>query len=249
MNFADHEELAERQKRRKRRRQHDVVWNLLTGFVLFGTVSLVGMLLLINSNPFIALNPFPPPTLPVLIVIPSATPTLVEMPATWTPTIPPTGTPQPLILTATPEPLATSTSTPLPTIDYSQGGSTYPFALQGVPAEVRSVVFKPETGCEWQGVAGTVVDMQGKAKLQIAVELKGVYNGKTIDMKTISGTHTQYGESGYEFQLNIVPIESSGSLSIQLVDQSFLPLSDQVIFNTYATCDKNLILINFKQVR
>ncbi|KAF0110230.1 MAG: hypothetical protein FD147_1779 [Chloroflexi bacterium] len=249
MNFADHEELAKRQKRRLRRRRNDMVWNLLTGSVLIAMVGLISVMLLVFSNPHIALNPFPPPTMPVLVILPSPTPTLVVMPATWTPTLRATETPPPMLISATADPTNTTTTSALPTTNTTESSAIYPFVLQGAPAEVRSVVFRPETGCEWQGVAGQVVDLQGKPKLQIAVALKGVFNGKTVDMKTISGTHTVYGESGYEFQLSNVPIQSSGSLSIQLIDQSFLPLSDKVIFNTYATCDKNLILINFKQVQ
>jgi hypothetical protein len=60
------------------------IWDILTvGLLLavFGVSLGVGMLFL---NPDSMLNPFPPPTLPPLVVIPSATATLRSLPPTWT---------------------------------------------------------------------------------------------------------------------------------------------------------------------
>jgi hypothetical protein len=129
------------------------------------------------------------------------------------------------------------------------GNSLYTFGLQAAPSAVKSDAFKPSTGCNWQGVAGQVLDLQGRHLVNIGIQLKGTYNGKTISTQSISGTHTEYGDSGYEFPLGTSLIASSGLLSIQLVDQSGLPLSEQVIFDTYDTCDKNLVLVNFRQVK
>lgn len=246
MNFTDHDELERRMKRRKRRQSSDVFWNLLTALTLLATVGLVGVLLMIYSNPFISINPFPPPTMPVLVILPTSTATPVFMPATWTPSPTSTFTPQPATPTFTIMPSETPDG-PTPTTQI--GSQVYTFALQAAPSAVRSDTFKPETGCSWQGVAGQVLDMQGRHLVNIGIMLKGTYNGKTLSTQTISGTHTEYGDSGYEFQLGDTPIDSTGLLSIQLVDQSGMPLSEQVLFNTYATCDKNLVLINFKQVK
>ena len=255
MNFADHEEMAERQKRRVKRRKSDQLWNILTGLVIIATVLLVGGLMLIYSNPYIALNPFPPPTMPVLVVYPTSTPTLVNLPSTWTPTPKLTETPRSTSTMVTPQtPVPTIptiiVTTPTQTISTPNTGSLYPFALEGSPAAMANIVFRPNSSCDWQGVAGRVVDIQGRPLVGIRVVLKGTYNGKTIDMASLSGeAASTYGESGYEFQLGTKAIASTGLLSVQLNDQSFLPISDRVIFDTFATCDKNLILINFKQVR
>ncbi len=85
MNYLDHEELAARSKRYKRKQRRDMVWNTLTGLALLATISLVAVLALIFSNPAIGLNPFPPPTMPVLVNLSTPTPSLVYLPATWTP--------------------------------------------------------------------------------------------------------------------------------------------------------------------
>ena len=86
MNFVDHEELADRSRRQRRKQKRDLVWNVLTGIAVIATITLVGILMLIFSNPRIGLNPFPPPTMPVLVDLSTPTATLVFLPPTWTPT-------------------------------------------------------------------------------------------------------------------------------------------------------------------
>ena len=107
------------------------IWDILS---IVGLLALIGMVLLFGSiliNPTSPFNPFPPPALPPTIELPSATPTLRSLPATWTPTVnalvqstlASTSTPQPTATgfivatwTASPTftPVATATSTPGP---------------------------------------------------------------------------------------------------------------------------------------
>lgn len=77
------------------------------------TVGVVGLVVLIISNPQIALNPFPPPTVIPIVYPPTLTPSPT---ATFTPTITltPTATATPTD-TATPTPTATPTNTETPT--------------------------------------------------------------------------------------------------------------------------------------
>lgn len=61
------------------------VWDALTILALL-LLFIVGILVFtIFANPTSGLNPFPPPTQPVAIVLPSQTPSPVAMPSTWTP--------------------------------------------------------------------------------------------------------------------------------------------------------------------
>jgi hypothetical protein len=248
MNFTDHDELDRRMKRRKRRQRSDVFWNFMTVITLLASIGLIGALLMIYSNPFISINPFPPPTMPVLVIVPTSTSTPVVLPPTWTP-ITAMVTETPLPPTSTPEILPSETQGDAKVLPTAAGNSLYTFGLQAAPSAVSSDTFQPATGCAWQGIAGQVVDMQGKHLPSIGIVLKGTYNGKTVEIHSLSGTHTEYGDSGYEFQLGTTPIASTGLLSIQLVDQGGIPISEQVIFDTYGTCDKNLVLINFRQVK
>src|SRR4030067_207289 len=87
---------------RPSRDRASLTWNVLTVvvFFIFSCVPFAFVTFFINL--YIGLNPFPPPTLPALISLPTATPTPRQIfPATWTPTF-------------TPE--STSTSTPAPTL-------------------------------------------------------------------------------------------------------------------------------------
>lgn len=249
MNYLDHDELAARSKRYQRKQQRDLVWNVLTGLSLLATVFLVAVLALIFSNPAIALNPFPPPTMPVLGNQSTPTPRLLFLPATWTP-VAATQTLE-LLPSSTPELIPTEGPTQAPpTFAPTQADGVYPFAQESNPIAMASTVFHKDGDCNWQGVAGRVVDLQGRPVIGMRVKLNGIYDGRTIEMTTLTGgASAWYGESGFEFVLGNTIIASTQSLAIQLNDQSFLPISEQVIFDTFDTCDKNLILINFKQVR
>ena len=247
MNFVEPEEIEARRRRQQRKQQRDLVWNVLTGLAVLASITLIGILAIIFSNPQIGLNPFPPPTMPVLVQLSSPTSTLVYMPPTWTPTVksdvtqlPPTNTPNPVV----------STTQAPPTFQATYSTGLYPFELESAPIAMASTVFHPNGNCSWQGIAGRVVDLNGRPQPDIRVHLEGIYNGKTIDLTTLTGLAAEYyGESGFEFQLGTTPIDSTALLAIQLEDQSFLPISEQIILDTYKDCTKNLILVNFKQVR
>ena len=123
------------------------LWDILAVIVLLVTIMIGVVFTMIYSDPSISLNPFPPPTLPALLVLPSASYTPYHMPATWTPvsgsevgmtgTLAPSSTPLPsstsfLLPTATDThtPTATftltSTVTRTPTITLSPSATRVP---------------------------------------------------------------------------------------------------------------------------
>src|SRR3989304_9948692 len=78
------------------RRAATIILNFLTILVLLATVCVAGLFLTIYFNPASGFNPFPPPTLPVVISLPTLTPTPRNLlPPTWTPTALPTSTAPP----------------------------------------------------------------------------------------------------------------------------------------------------------
>jgi hypothetical protein len=89
----------------------DTIWNFLTVMTLLVTLLLGIVFLQIFNNPNSALNPFAPPALPELIVLPSPTATLRSLPQVWTNT-PAGGAALPDEATPTLRP----SSTPLPTL-------------------------------------------------------------------------------------------------------------------------------------
>jgi hypothetical protein len=105
------------------------IWDVLAVIFLLAAIAAGVVYGAIFSDPYTNLNPFPPPTMPSLLVLPSATNTPVLMATTWTPrpgaglvatdTLAPSSTPQPsstsYVLPSpsdTPPPTPTDTVTP-----------------------------------------------------------------------------------------------------------------------------------------
>ncbi len=63
----------------------DTFWNLLTGLVMIGTLLVLVLFLVVFSNPQTFINPLPPPDLPEVLVLPTATATLRSLPTVATP--------------------------------------------------------------------------------------------------------------------------------------------------------------------
>lgn len=239
-----------------------IISNVLTVLFLISAVCIGVVFATIFINPYVPYNPFPPPTLPAVSSPPTATPTpRGVLPPTWTPTFTsePTNTPEP---TATDTPEPTETEVPAEeTVDgllTPESGETtgttetesgMAFILQpGNPVAVANINH-PESGCNWLGVAGQATGLSNEPVTQLFVKLGGTLQGKPFDQITITGSAPAYGSAGYEFQLGDTPADSNDTLWVQLYDQAMLPLSDQVPFDTYNDCARNLILIYFNQVR
>jgi hypothetical protein len=202
---------------------------------------------MIFINPQHSLNLFPPPTLPVLAPTDTPTPTLrAILPPTWTPT--------PTVLaseTPTPEPTYTQESQPTVgvTDEPQETLEGMPFIMQEGNPQYIPNIYHPDAGCSWMGVGGQVIGLNGGPVLYLSIKLGGTLNGEAIELITISGTAPQYGQAGYEFKLSDQPVDSVQNLYVELLDQADLPLSEKYYFDTFNDCEKNLILINFKQMR
>lgn len=227
--------------------QRDRIFNILSVFGLLCVLGVIAATFMIFRDPHASINPFPPPTMPVMIVLPTATATPRILPPTWTataPPLPPTGTP---VIQVESSSLPEGTTQPTPTRDLS---ASAPFILQGDPVAVASSMFHGDATCDWMGVGGNVYDMQGRPVFGLMVKIGGYLGGKSVkEMTTLTGLARAYGESGYEFKLGDKPIVSNDSLWIQLFDQAQIPISEKIYFDTFGECNMNLVLINFKQVR
>lgn len=229
----------------------DLVWNVLTLLVWLGIGGVLLLVGVIYVNPNSPVNPFPPRPLPTLLSLPTLDevlsptplPTETVLKNLLTPTPSATPTLEPTLILATPLPEESNPSG-TPTSPYR-----YAFAVQGKPNAVSAALYHPERTCDWMGVAGRVFDIQGSPAIGIRVLLQGYLGGKSVNLLSLTGTASLYGPSGFEFTLADRPVASRGMLYIQLLDQADLPLSPQITFDTFAECEKNLILIDFKQVR
>ena len=161
-----------------------------------------------------------------------------EIDITFTPSITQTST-----TTPTSAPTLTPTFTPSPTVEL------LPFILSGDPETISSDYFRPSLGCDWLVIAGQVWDLQDAPVKGLTLHLYGELEGFTIDRFSLSGSTPDYGESGYEFLLEKLVVDSQDALFIQLVDANGIPFSHPYAIDTFNDCQQNLILVNFKQVR
>lgn len=251
MSDQDSFDFIEEEEPKRPRNLNAIILNIVTVLILLSTLCVVALGAVVFFTPKVSFNPFPPPTLPALVIITSPTPEpSILLPPTWTATvtIPPTLTQTPAP-TATPFP--TSTSTPEDgEADVPAGG--YPFVMADGSPQYLENIYHPDQGCQWLGIAGQVLDINGAPFKQQLIEVGGSLGGSNVGTPTLllsSGMAPTYGEAGYEFVLAEEPIASNGTVWIQLVDQQLLPLSEKYYINTSDSCDQNLILINFRRVQ
>jgi len=238
----------------KSRSRASIVWNLLTILVIL-TAACIGLYFAtIFLNPNTGINPFPPPATPIRIELDTPTPTPKDvLPPTWTPTLE-------LISTEPSTPMPSET--PLPTEesqveeddqDDDETEGDMPVVLhEGSPQYIPSSGWHPDLGCNWMGIAGQVIDINGAPVQGLIVEVGGTLKGKNIGNPTLlqaTGLATAYGDAGYEVKLADEPLDSNNTLWIQILDQAGLPMSEKIRFDTYNDCEKNLIIVYFKQVR
>jgi hypothetical protein len=140
--------------------------------------------------------------------------------------------------------IPTETVTPTPTSELR------PFILYGEPEAMTSDLIRPQLGCGYLVIAGQVWDLQGSSVTEGArIHLFGTLGDYQIDAYSDPGSALVYGESGYEFALEGLVIDSLYELQIQLEDDAGQPLSVVYYIQTYEDCQRNLILVNFKKVR
>jgi hypothetical protein len=226
-------------------RSKDRLFNVLSLVILALTFITVLCYILIAVNPYLPINPFPPPPRQIAVVATNTpTPTPGRSPvATWTPTNTPTITPTPpatFTPTATrtptpitPSPTRTNTPTPTPRVTRSPWPFTYEITYE-----------TPVYGCNWLGVGGTVVDIDGN-------ELRGypihIWGGG-IDVVVTSGDNQRYGDAGWEQFFLPYPQELRDVFRVQIHDKNnpnHPPVSQEIVLNFPGFCSQSLARIVF----
>lgn len=247
--------------RRAPRRRSNVVANLVTAFFLLATAGVIALAAALIRNPALPINPFPPREAgPVTAqeAAPAGEPeapnnALVAAPPTADPTEQPTATPA---VTDTPQPtpthpVAVATLAPSPTITMvatmtppSQAGggsesglSEHPFVLDG---EVETGAHTGPEGCDYLGVVGEVVDMDGQPVAGVPIVVEG---DEFFESLVLSGSALEIGPGGYAVQLNDSPVEAT--FTVQLWSDTGFRISEAVTIETTDSCDENLITVNF----
>jgi hypothetical protein len=121
----------------------------------------------------------------------------------------------------------------------------YPFEVQ----QTGVLAVQGFSGCNWTGVAGQIFDLTGAPIQNLILHLEGFWDGSAVSREALSGSAAQYGPAGFEFVLGTTTLDSTQTLWIQVQDATHKQLSPRVYLNTYNDCARNLILVNFVQVR
>ncbi len=228
-----------RYERRKRRRQmlqaYAGLWNFLSVILGIATVILCGW--------FIWKIGFEPK--PVQSAVLPTVAATIEMEPSETISV---GYTEEAAQLTTPEPIpaATYTAIPSPTIEDE---SNYVFDIQAQPESISATLFKADSTCNWSGVAGQAFDLQGRPIPGITVQVTGPLYGKDIKFLSITGSASIYGAGGYEIFLTDNPQDTRDEYQIRLVDQTGRGLSPRFSFDTSSDCSKNLVIVNFKQIK
>jgi len=222
------------------------IWNILSIATLLFTCCIGVYFAAIFISPQSPWNLFP-----ASLIDPNAppTPTItpIQLEATWTATVA-------SFVTETPTLLPTFTLEPSPTLFslFPPTNTPKPTATPKAPFSatityIASTIIYPDKGCNWQGIGGTVVDANNADMLRMTIRLVGIYDGKSKNELTVSSINPAYGKSGYDFTLGTVPLTSKGELTLQLLDQAGLPLSDAIGIDLSNNCSENLALVRFKK--
>ena len=253
----------DRTRQRRKGQNGPLLVNLITVVVFLLTLASSAIFAFFFFQPRSPLNPYPPPTLPVIAVLPtqSTLPTAAIAVATVTPLFSETPTPTAtLTITPTPqpsEPLATITPSVSPTRTEAPASLTpavepsptrlittgnFEFVVQeGSPLALAN--FANDDGCNWLGLAGTVFD-GGNGVDGYVIRFEG--GGQSLT--ATSGSAPAYSQAGgYELILNDHVVATQAEYSVQLYNNSGQPLTIRLFFDTFADCERNLILINFER--
>ena len=118
----------------------------------------------------------------------------------------------------------------------------------GSPAWLLNYAY-PELGCNWMGVAGQVLSSDDLPIRDLIIEVGGSLEGSEVLKFGLTGLASIYGPAGYEIILANHSVDSNQTMWIQVHDLIGQDLSDRIYFDTFADCERNLILINFVQAK
>lgn len=235
-------DFAEDKPKRSRGNSGGLIWKIGTAYFLLGTLCLVVFFVYTFVYPTNPLNPFPPAP-GIILDTPKPPPLDTQAPPTATQPIPPTATPTEevtLIPLPTATPFATSGVTPTTP-------STEPPHFK---AQDGTPIYLPHSeGCGGLYIAGNVIGISGNPLYFYLVRVGGTLGGEALYVEdALSGSNPLYTESGWEIKIADAPIDSTGTVYIELYTlDSEDPVSDLIIVDTYNDCNRNLVVVNFVQ--
>ncbi len=170
-------------------------------------------------------------------ILPSATseaPKQTLVSPSWTPTITP-------VMEFEPTPTQAKTIPP----DGVEEVENPRYGIQpGTPLGMANIV-RVEQGCNWMGVGGQVLDLEGMPVVNLVVEAGGKLGEIPILELGITGGEVVFGPGGYVVKISDYPVGSDGTVWVQLFDLGGVPQTKKTYLTTYSNCEQNLLLVNF----
>lgn len=172
------------------------------------------------------------------------TPTITASP-TITDTAAPTDTPS---LTFTPS--ITNTATPSltptgPSPTFTPSQSPFPFGLRD-----GQILYEPNfansAGCAWQGVGGSVVDINGNPFGAGNFQVR-VFNNEFDATTTVGSNTLYYAGSGWEIAVD--SIISADAYFVRLETINGVAVSPDYLIQFPSDCQGNAAIVNFAQTR
>ncbi|NDJ75933.1 MAG: hypothetical protein GYB65_06715 [Chloroflexi bacterium] len=152
--------------------------------------------------------------------------------ATITPTFEPSLTPTPVLAPVV-------SLTPTPTTDAT--AVAWPFTAS--PAWYT--MHTGAEGCQWLSIAGWVTDLNGQPLPDLAVEIASADD--TFRMVVFSGSAAVWGPSGFEAVVGSAP--RAATFTVRVLSPTGLAASEFVPVETGDTCQTNVAIVEFVQVR
>ena len=211
-----------------------------------------------------------PTLVPTLTITPTFTPSNTPPPPTWTNTPLPTDTPTVTLsptltitptntITNTPGPTNTpsitptpSTSpTPLPTATPTGPTPTFTPSISPFPYDLRSPVtftanFANSLGCEWQGMGGTVVDINGSPFGAGTLRVHAF--NSDFDALADVGSNSLYG-AGSGWEIVVDNVINNRLYFVQLETVNGTVVSPTISVQFPSDCNQNAAILGFIQTR
>lgn len=82
------------------------------------------------------------------------------------------------------------------------------------------------------------------------IKVTGTYGDETISMLSVTSLiiDKPYGPGSYEIIFGDEAIKTNDTLSIQIFDSAGFAVTNKLKFDTSASCDNNLIIMNFSEL-
>ena len=184
----------------------------------------------------------PTPTAMAKVAATAVTPTAAEPSPTFT--TPSSTSTSPPAVEANPTP---TQSNAIPPNGVDQVENPRFGLLAGTPLGMANIA-RTEEGCNWLGIGGQVLDREGMPVLYLVVEVGGTMGEAHIFELALTGSEVVFGPGGFVVKVADRPIESDGTLWVQVFDLAGVPQTRKIYLTSYSDCARNLILVNFSEL-